>query len=112
MMAELCDLPGGEGISESLNAIDRGTVKPSMHLFAYPEGRMMGLGDGDFGSGLGITPHPSRPGLYSEYPEAAQFHAIAPDQCGFDLAENHIDGLFNVPVVKMRILPCDAQHQL
>jgi hypothetical protein len=83
-----------------------------MHLFAYPERRMMGLWNTDFGPSLGITPHPSRPGLYSEYPEAAQLHAITPDQSGFDLAENGIDGLFNVPVVQMRILLCDAHHQL
>jgi hypothetical protein len=89
-----------------------GAVKPSMHLFAYPERRMMGLWDIDFGPGLGVTPQPSRPSLYSEYPKAAQLHPIAPDQCGFDLAENGIDGLFNVPAVQMRILFCDAHHQL
>jgi hypothetical protein len=52
------------------------------------------------------------PGLEDEYAEVAQLHSISPDQGSFDLVKKCLDRPFNIPCVQMRILPCDAQHQL
>jgi hypothetical protein len=44
-------------------------------------------------------------------PKPRSFYAIAADQGGFDLAENAIHDLFEVPVVQMRVLRRDPQDQ-
>ena len=79
---------------------------------ACPKYGVVGFRKAEAHPGFWIATKARPLGFYAKGTEAAQLHSIAPDQCGFDLVENGIDDPFHVFVEQVRILLCDALHQL
>ena len=70
----------------------------------------MSFRDADNDPSFWIVTTPGLSDLYAKSTEAAQLHSITPDQCRFDFIKDGIDYLFNVLVVQMQIVLCDAQN--
>src|SRR5262245_43442467 len=87
-------------------------VQALAHLLAGLEERHGLLVHRDAGAGARVTAFARRPFLDRERPEAAQLDAIAARQGGGDLAEDGVDDILDVPLVKVRILRRDPLNEL
>src|SRR5204862_1050007 len=83
-------------------------VQPLAHFLAGLEERHMLLLDGDMRAGARIAPGARRAVLYREGAEAAQLDAVAMRQRRDDLAEDRVDDVLDVTLVKMRVLRRDS----
>src|SRR5882757_9165979 len=87
-------------------------VEPLAHFLAGLEERHGFLVDRDVGAGARVAPGPRRAVLDGEGAEAAQLDAVTARHRGDDLAENGVDDVLDVALVKMRVLRRDALHEL
>src|SRR5262245_26849712 len=70
------------------------------------------LVDRDARAGARVAAFARRPFLDRERPEAAQLDAVAPRQGSRDLAQDGVDDILDIPLIKVRILRCDPLNEL
>src|SRR5262245_53984047 len=86
-------------------------VQPLAHFLAGLEERNALLIDRDVGPGARIAPGARGTMLYREGAEAAQLDAVAACECRYDLLENRIHNVLDIPLVKMRVVLGDALNK-
>src|SRR5262249_4677385 len=87
-------------------------VEALAHFLAGLEERHALLLDGDVRSRARIASGPGRAMLDRKRAEAAQLDAVAPGQRRNDLAQDGVDDVLDVALVKMRVLPRDTLDEL
>src|ERR1700689_2775788 len=87
------------------------TIEPLAHLLAGLEERHALLIDGNMGAGARIAAGARRALLHGERTEAAQLHAVAARHRRDDLAQDGVDDLLDVTLVKVRILLGNTLHE-
>lgn len=86
-------------------------VQPLTHFLAGLEERNALLVDGDMGASAGITPGACRAMLDREGTEAAQLDAITAREGRYDLFENRIHNVLDIPLVQMRVVLGDTLNK-
>src|SRR5262245_25914692 len=92
-------------------ALALSAVEPLAHLLTGLEERHVLLVDRDMGAGAWIAPGAGGPVLHRNCAKAAQLHAVAARERRDHLAEDCVDDVLDVTLVKVRILPRDALNQ-
>ncbi|MGY3032273.1 hypothetical protein ACVIIV_001443 [Bradyrhizobium sp. USDA 4354] len=86
-------------------------VQPLAHFLAGLEERNALLIDGHVGAGAWIAPCARRAVLDREGTEAAQLDAIAACKRRYDLFENRIHNVLDIPLVQMRVVLGDTLNK-
>ncbi|MDN3279324.1 hypothetical protein QWJ07_34010 [Frankia sp. RB7] len=86
-------------------------VQPLAHFLAGLEERNALLIDGDMGAGARITPGACRAMLDREGTEAAQLDAVTACESRYDLFENRIHNVLDIPLVQMRVVLGDTLNK-
>ncbi len=86
-------------------------VQPLAHFLASLEERNALLIDGHMGAGAWIAPCASRTMLDREGTEAAQLDAITAREGRYDLFENRIHNVLDIPLVQMRVVLGDTLNK-
>src|SRR5262249_46038264 len=87
-------------------------VQALAHFPAGLEERHGFLVDRDARAGARVAAFARRPLLDRERPEAAQLDPVAARQGSGDLAQDGVDDILDIPLVKVRILRCDPLNEL
>ena len=69
------------------------------------------LVDRDMRAGTRVAPGARRTLLDRKRAEAAQLHAVCACQCGDDLAEDGVDDVLDVALIKMWVLRSDTLNE-
>jgi len=86
-------------------------VQPLAHFLAGLEERNALLIDGYMGAGSWIAPRACRAMLDREGTEAAQLDAVAACESRYDLFENRIHNVLDIPLVQMRVVLGDTLNK-
>src|SRR4051812_5031813 len=86
-------------------------VQPLAHFFARLEERNALLVDGNMRAGARIAPRTCRAMLDGEGTEAAQLDAITARESRYDLFENRIHNVLDIPLVQMRVVLGDTLNK-
>ncbi|MGX1167663.1 hypothetical protein AB7M16_003929 [Bradyrhizobium sp. USDA 372] len=86
-------------------------VQPLAHFLAGLEERNALLIDGHMGAGAWIAPGARRAMLDREGTEAAQLDAISACKRRYDLFENRIHNVLDIPLVQMRVVLGDTLNK-
>jgi len=94
-------------------SLDRArSVQPFTHFLAGLEERHRLLVDSYMGTGPWISAGPGRPVLDRKRAEPAQFDTVTFRHCVGDLAEDRVDDVLYVALIKMRILRGNSLDKL
>ena len=85
--------------------------QPFAQFLAGLEERNALLVDGDMGTGARIAPGARGTVLDRESAEAAQLDAVAACKCRYDLLENRIHNILDIPLVQMRVVLGDTLNK-
>jgi hypothetical protein len=86
-------------------------IQPLAHFLAGLEERNALLVDGHMCASARITPGAGRSVLYRESAEAAQLDAITARERRYDLLENRIHNVLDIPLVQMRVVLGDTLNK-
>ena len=86
-------------------------VQPLAHFLARLEERDALLIDGHMGAGARIATGTRGTVLHGEGTKAAQLDPIAARERGYDLLENRIHNVLDIPLVKMRVVLGDTLNK-
>jgi hypothetical protein len=86
-------------------------IQPLTHFLAGLEERNALLIDGDMGAGARIAPCTCRAMLDRESTEAAQLDAVTAREGRYDLFENRIHNVLDIPLVQMRVVLGDTLNK-
>jgi hypothetical protein len=86
-------------------------VQPLTHFLAGLEERHALLIDGDMGAGTRIATGACGAMLDREGAEAAQLDAVTARECRYDLLENRIHNVLDIPLVQMRVVLGDTLNK-
>ena len=86
-------------------------IQPFAHFLAGLEERNALLVDGHMGAGARIAPCARRAMFDREGTEAAQLDAITARESCYDLFENRIHNVLDIPLVQMRVVLGDTLNK-
>src|SRR4029077_1808434 len=86
-------------------------VETLTHFLAGLEERHMLLVDRDMSAGTRGAPGARRTLLDRKRAEAAHRHAVTACQCGDDFAQDGVDDVLDVALIKMRVLRSDTLNE-
>lgn len=86
-------------------------VQPLAHFLAGLEERNALLIDGDMSAGARIAAGARGAMLDRESAEAAQLDAVTARECRYDLFENRIHNVLDIPLVQMRVVLGDTLNK-
>lgn len=86
-------------------------VQPLAHFLAGLEERNALLIDGDMGAGARIAAGARGTMLHRESAEAAQLDAVTAREGRYDLFENRIHNVLDIPLVQMRVVLGDTLNK-
>ncbi|MGY4499808.1 hypothetical protein ACVWYH_003739 [Bradyrhizobium sp. GM24.11] len=86
-------------------------IQPLAHFLAGLEERNALLIDRDMGAGARIAAGARGAVLHRESTEAAQLDAVAARECRYDLLENRIHNVLDIPLVQMRVVLGDTLNK-
>ena len=104
-------MPPAGRVTRRIRPSQPGAIEPLAHFLAGLEERHALLVDGDMGAGARIAAGARRALLHREGAEAAQFDPIAARHGGDDLAEDGVDDVLDVALIKMRVLRGNALNE-
>src|SRR5712691_8905511 len=116
----IMDVPASHRFAAAAQITRRGSgarrsaaaVQALAHFLAGFEERHAFLVDRYARAGARIAAFARRPILHREGAEAAQLHPVAARQGGGDLVEDGVDDVFDVPLIKVRILRRNPLNEL
>ena len=86
-------------------------IQPLAHFLAGLEERNALLVDRDMSAGARIATGACWAVLHRESAEAAQLDAVSARECRYDLLENRIHNVLDIPLVQMRVVLGDTLNK-
>ena len=86
-------------------------IQPLTHFLAGLEERNALLVDRDMSAGARIATGACGAVLHRESTEAAQLDAVSARKCRYDLLENRIHNVLDIPLVQMRVVLGDTLNK-